>query len=162
MISTPNLNSKIIISTNENNFANVEMLLHKILPSINVKKVENDYSIANVIMAQPGKLKEILAVAKSIFTPFLIIFSYEDTVLSQDIPIDFRRITYGFSPEADFFASDESITDEGFNFKLNHKGSTVPIWVKKPFSRDEIYAVLSFVCIASILGFNIIEISEVF
>jgi hypothetical protein len=156
------LNTKIIISTNENNFTDVETLLHKILPNINAKRIEDDYSKADVIMVQPGKAEEVMAVAKSISTPLCVIFSYEDAVLSQAMPPDFKKITYGFSPEADFFASDENVTDDGFTFKLTYKGSTIPIWVKRPFSKDEIYVAMSFVSIAAILGFNVVEISEVF
>lgn len=154
--------TKIIISTNENNFSVLEILLHKILPNINVKKSGDDYANADVVMIPSGKAEEVITAAKSISTPFFVIFNHEDTVLSQAMPPDFKKVTYGFSPEADFFASDENATEDGFNFKLNYKGSTVPIWIKRPFSKDEVYAVLSFISVAATLGLNVIEISEVF
>lgn len=94
------------------------------------------------------------------FSPNLenfVIFNYDNPEL-QDLckPLNFKKITFGFSKEADFSASDQNLTDQGINFKLNYKGSSVPVW----FKRDQVHNVLAAISAAVISGMNVIEVSE--
>ncbi len=77
--------------------------------------------------------------------------------LAPDAEVEF--VTYGFSPDADFYASDQIEADEGINFKLNYKGSSVPIWLKA-HGEKTIETALPAICAAIISGMNIVEVSE--
>lgn len=68
--------------------------------------------------------------------------------------------TLGLSDRVDFCTyGDENITDGGINFKLNHKGSSVPIWTKAK-NEEEIYNYLLAISVAIDSGMNPVEISE--
>lgn len=74
-----------------------------------------------------------------------------------------EKTDFGFNETADFKASDVNITQEAINFKLNFKGNSVPIWLKNENytnNADEIYIILSAICVGDFLGMNIVEISE--
>jgi UDP-N-acetylmuramyl pentapeptide synthase len=77
--------------------------------------------------------------------------------------MEHKKTDFGFNENANFRASDVNITEEEINFKLNFKGSSVPIWLKNENSTnnaDEIYAIFSAICVGVYLGMNIVEISE--
>ncbi|MFH1462304.1 MAG: hypothetical protein ABIG08_01200 [bacterium] len=68
-------------------------------------------------------------------------------------------LTFGFQKGADFQASDIS-QQEGTNFKINHEGNIVPVWLKESLSRKEICSVLAAVAIGTIFDLNLVEISQ--
>jgi hypothetical protein len=80
---------------------------------------------------------------------------------------DFKKIKFGLSEKADVFVSDLTAdSGKGINFKINHKGSTVPFWInslseeKRGLFSSWIYPVLSVVCAGIIFDLNLVEISE--
>lgn len=68
------------------------------------------------------------------------------------------NFTFGFEEKADFKASDVHING-GLNFKLNYSGKIIPIWQNNS-DNDYAYGALIASCIGTILGFNLVEISE--
>ncbi len=74
-----------------------------------------------------------------------------------------KKVDFGFNDNASFRASDVNITNESINFKLNFRGNSVPIWLvnyNHTNNADEIYSILSAICVGDIVGMNIVEISE--
>ncbi len=68
--------------------------------------------------------------------------------------------TYGIKDNADFRISDINIDSQGVNFKLNHKGSTVPFWVKGEFDEKEVEKMAGFISLFYLSGKNFVEISQ--
>ena len=68
-------------------------------------------------------------------------------------------LTFGFQSGAEVLASD--MKENGhINFKINYKGNIVPIWLKEPYNKEQIYSVLGAVSIGTILNLNLVEISQ--
>lgn len=68
-------------------------------------------------------------------------------------------LSFGFEAGCDFFASDLKING-GINFKMNHSGKSVPIWLEKARWEGKIDGVLAVVAIATVFGLNLVEISQ--
>lgn len=131
--------SKIIIATEKNNISEIEALLKVLTPNVR----------ADFIDANLAKSKDYL------------IFNFDNLELRKACELsEAEKISFGFSDQADFYASDQMKTEDGISFKLNYKGNSVPIWIKSPFDNEKIYNVLAAVCVAVISGLNIVEISE--
>lgn len=73
--------------------------------------------------------------------------------------IDFSGLTFGLKSNVDFHASDIKTNGET-NFKLNHEGSSVPVWMEDNSGKDLVYAALSAFAVGSVLGLNLVEISQ--
>jgi UDP-N-acetylmuramoyl-tripeptide--D-alanyl-D-alanine ligase len=78
-----------------------------------------------------------------------------------------RIFTYGFNKEADMYASEENIFYEeekpkGVIFRVDEKGSSVPVLINGVFGRNHVYASLSALAFASVLKFNLLESAQVF
>ncbi len=77
-------------------------------------------------------------------------------------------ITYGFSETADMRATDAAFSFfddgereiKGLNFKLNYKGTSMPVRLKHILARHQIYAVLAAAVAGTQMGMNLVEISE--
>jgi len=70
-----------------------------------------------------------------------------------------KILTFGLQNRASLMASNFKING-GTNFKINYKGNTVPIWLKKTFGREQIYSALAACCVGVIFNLNLVEISE--
>ncbi len=77
-------------------------------------------------------------------------------------------LTFGLSKKADIQATeiqlDQELLDEGIpqikglTFKVNYKGSTVPVFLSKTVSQAQIYSVLGAIAVGLALGLNLIDI----
>jgi hypothetical protein len=72
---------------------------------------------------------------------------------------NFKTLTFGFQSGADFQATDVNVNG-GTNFKVNYKGSTVPVWLEGSGGKDRIYSALLAACVATIFDLNLVEISQ--
>lgn len=70
-----------------------------------------------------------------------------------------HKLTFGFQEGADFQATDINL-NSGTNFKINYEGNVVPIWLEKLFGKEQIYSALAAAAVGTILGLNLIEISQ--
>ncbi|KKR20124.1 MAG: UDP-N-acetylmuramoyl-tripeptide-D-alanyl-D-alanine ligase [Candidatus Moranbacteria bacterium GW2011_GWA2_39_41] len=75
-----------------------------------------------------------------------------------------NAITFGFSDQAEMRASDVclgcagQIGDlKGLSFKLNYKGTTIPVRLNNILAKHQIYAVLAAVSIGDGFGINLVE-----
>ena len=91
--------------------------------------------------------------------------------LVQEIKSELKRssLSYGFDSDADVVARDinyffpETKSENNFcglSFKLDYRGSVIPINLPGVFSIPSVYAVLSALAVAISLDYNIIEISS--
>jgi UDP-N-acetylmuramyl pentapeptide synthase len=90
-----------------------------------------------------------------------LILNFDDRAVREiDKITNLKSFKFGFSEKCDFMASDINESEDGTNFKLIYKGNIIPIWLKNLFGKEEIYNVLSAICVGALLGLNIVEMSE--
>lgn len=76
-------------------------------------------------------------------------------------------LTFGLAEQKENFigpelqASDVRFIENGLNFKLNYKGSSVPIWLSRSSAREDIYSVLSAIAAGVALNVNLVELSHI-
>lgn len=92
---------------------------------------------------------------------FLILKFNEEIVkrLKEETSLSF--LSFGFNERADFSASDINING-GVNFKINYKGNIVPVWLEKSKGEEQIPFVLEAAAAGTVLGLNLVEISQAF
>ena len=106
--------------------------------------------------------KEIEELAKIIPAYGFLILNFDDRIVRKiDELTNLKSFTFGFEEKADFRASDIHTTETGINFKINYKGKIIPIWQEGSFAKEKIYSILTASCVGTILGLNLVEISEV-
>jgi UDP-N-acetylmuramyl pentapeptide synthase len=125
-----------------------------------VLKVSNGKIIPEIIFLHPKNFKN-----KEFLDDQIFIIYDSDEIDSKSIVKDLinRKIDFGFNENATLRASDVIITNDEINFKLNFKGNSVPVWSKNENhtnNADEVYNILSAICVGDFLGLNIVEISE--
>jgi len=104
---------------------------------------------------------QIKKIAKILPTQGYLILNFDDeTVREIKGETNLKEITFGFQEGADFRATDIKL-NSGTNFKINYKGNIVPIWLEKVFGKEQIYSALSAAAVGTILGLNLVEISNV-
>ena len=146
---------KIIIVKKEN-FTEIKKFLKILAPNAEVDFIEPEN-----LEKSSAKIKTGAGAPDETF----LFYNFDDESLREAIKdLEFsasggRKISFGLSGSADFFSSDENTTDDGINFKLNYKGSSVPIWLKSQ-NREDILSCLAAISVAVIFGANMVEVSE--
>lgn len=121
-----------------------------------------------LVLAGENKEAAILNEFLSMNGCIILNFDNEKTLISQkeikELPINKRKrlLTFGFQEGADLRATDIIPQEDGqLSFKLNCKGSFVPIWIKSTGAEKEmIYPALASASIGIALGLNLVEISQ--
>lgn len=151
---------KIIAILVKEQFKDIEQILFSTGYSIKTKIFDSkNYENAEVIFFDEEKIKELEGLKEK--DKFILVFNKDKGEIFDAIKeFEFEKISYGFSENSDFMASDVNETEEGINFKLNYRGNSIPIWLKNKSGNDKIYEALAIICIANILGINILEIAE--
>lgn len=117
-------------------------------------------------LEQIKKEKETLI--RSLKSDGLAILNY-DNPLSREMAKNSKAkvISYGFSSEADLVAQDVNYNFDkgdyeltGINFKLNFKGSIVPVFMKNAISLGAVYAALAASACALELGMNLVDVAN--
>lgn len=125
------------------------------------KDEEKGFSSPHLVTTREVKKIYELIKKRSNQSSSKIILNFDDKIVKEMIDgNNFNILTFGFNEEADFCASDVMLLNEETNFKINYKGSTVPIWLNGLFDKNKIYSVLSAICVGVILGLNLVEISQ--
>lgn len=103
-----------------------------------------------------------------------LILNFDDEAV-REIKLESRvsSLTFGFQQGADFQVTDikENGRDTrllaegespalGTNFKINHKGNIVPIWLEKLFGKEYLYGAQAAICAGMILNLNLVQISQ--
>jgi UDP-N-acetylmuramyl pentapeptide synthase len=109
-----------------------------------------------------GKRNEkIWALAKEMPSQGYLVLNFDDETVRgiKDETNLINKLTFGFQERADFKASDICLNG-GTNFKVNHKGYVVPVWLNKLFGKEQIYAALAAASCGNIFGLNLVEVSQ--
>lgn len=76
-------------------------------------------------------------------------------------------VSFGFSPEAQMRATDISFNYEsnegiikGLSFKLNYKGTSIPVRLNNVLAKHQIYAALAAAAVGTGFGINLVEIGR--
>jgi UDP-N-acetylmuramyl pentapeptide synthase len=70
-----------------------------------------------------------------------------------------NKTGFGFSPEAEFRASDMRIAKE-LNFKVNVGGNIIPVWLSRAFGEEQVLSVLAAMAVGRIFGLNLIQTTQ--
>jgi len=89
---------------------------------------------------------------------YLILNYDEENIRRLKNQASSKVLTFGFRSGADFRASDVKVND-GTNFKINHHGNIVPVWLGKSFGKEYIYAALAAAAVGEVFGLNLVEVS---
>lgn len=110
--------------------------------------------------AERETTKEILDFAKSLPSQVLLVLNFDDETIREigDVT-NLKTCTFGFQEGADFKASDINLNG-GTNFKINFRGSIVPVWLEGLFGKEQIYSALVAACAGEIFDFNLVELSQ--
>jgi len=137
--------------------------------SASVKK--NNYlikysSLPVLVVTDVGDKEKIIEIAKLInLLPSFgyLILNFDDETIKEikNKKKSPKEITFGFQEGANFQATDV-IINGGTNFKIDYRGSVVPVWLKGYFGKEQIYSVLAATAVGTILGLNLVEISQSF
>jgi UDP-N-acetylmuramyl pentapeptide synthase len=155
-----NVKNKIIIVADESKFLEIKKNLNLLVPTVEVLDYKENLKDFQIVLAKENQTEKI---AKKSYENTFLVFNYDNESLREVFKnSNLEKINFGFSANADFFVSDKILTNEGINFKVNNKGSAIPIWLNKVSSDDDIYNALFAICVGVIFGLNIVEISEIF
>lgn len=112
------------------------------------------------------KTIEIRKLAKSLPSRGYLILNFDDeTVREIKDETNLRELSFGFQEGADFQATDIKLNN-GTNFKINYKGSIVPVWLAPTpkfgvgVGKEQIYSALAATAVGTIFGLNLVEISQ--
>ncbi|MBU2540050.1 hypothetical protein KJ786_02725 [Patescibacteria group bacterium] len=106
------------------------------------------------------EIKQISELAQLIPSYGFLVLNFDDkSAVKINDTANLKDITFGFEQGADFMASDVNTDNEGANFKINHNGKSIPIW-QDSVGKEHVYSALATSCVGTILGLNLVEISE--
>ncbi len=90
----------------------------------------------------------------------------DDVVLRMREKTNASVITFGFGKGADLrvvgyeLRVDENGNPKGISFKVDYKGSVVPLRLDSVFGKQQVYAALAAIAVGIALDMNLVEISE--
>ncbi len=70
-----------------------------------------------------------------------------------------KRLSYGFQKNADFYISDLNLSDR-VNFKVNHKGSSIPIWIKDKNGKETVLFNTLALGVGTMLNLNFVKLAQ--
>jgi len=115
----------------------------------------------DLFAAERSKVKKEMNFIKDLPSPTKLILNYDDeTVRELEEKTEVSSSTFGLGKGSDFRATDVQINMDGTNFKINHEGNTVPVWLGKLFGRRQVYGSLLTCAIAQELDINLIKASK--
>ncbi len=137
-------------------------------PKIAVVISDNQEMVKNVISQILGRSfrieEEVLFVddleEKDLSTKKYLILNFDDGNIQKLKEKTLAKVlTFGFKEGADFQASDIKINDRT-NFKINHQGNIVPVWLGEAFDQKEICSILAAIAVGTIFDLNLVRISQ--
>lgn len=90
---------------------------------------------------------------------YLVLNSDDETIREIKKESSARLLSFGLQLGSDFQITDIKL-NAGTNFKINHEGDIVPVWLEKLLDKEQIYSVLAAAAVGVIFDFNLIEISQ--
>ncbi|MDD3102416.1 MAG: UDP-N-acetylmuramoyl-tripeptide--D-alanyl-D-alanine ligase [Patescibacteria group bacterium] len=134
-----------------------------VVTAIGSSHLEFFKSIENVAKEKQEIISHLLP------TGWAILNSDDERVISMKNKTEAKILTYGLSEKSDVKAieiildqewEDGKYKIEGLRFKVNYKGSIVPVFLPNIIARSQAYSALAAIAVGIILDLNLIEISE--
>ncbi|MDO8555470.1 MAG: UDP-N-acetylmuramoyl-tripeptide--D-alanyl-D-alanine ligase [bacterium] len=117
-----------------------------------------------------GVIKEKLKILKNLQSEDCAILNGDNVLLSElKEKTNAQIVTYGFSEGTDFTASnyhillkeeDGKTLPEGITFKIDYKGSSIPVRIFNTFGKHNVYPALAAVATGVTTGLNLLNVSE--
>ncbi len=116
-----------------------------------------------------GSLENIIAEKRKIITHLkeshIAVLNADDrNVMGMRTLTKAKVITFGFSEEADFRATDVRLSqkddDVGTSFKLHAQGNVLPVFLHNALGKGQVKAALTAIAVASALKVNLLETIE--
>lgn len=117
-----------------------------------------------------GVVKEKLKILKNLQNEDYAILNGDDVLISEfKEKTNAQIVTYGFNEGADFTASnyhmllkeeDGKTVPEGITFKVDYKGSSLPVRIFNTFGKHNVYPALAAVATGVTAGLNLLNVSE--
>jgi UDP-N-acetylmuramoyl-tripeptide--D-alanyl-D-alanine ligase len=112
--------------------------------------------------------KEKIKLLKNLKNEGIAIINYDNkNIVGVEKDINKKVISYGIKSKADIIAKDIVFTPPskvgdlyGVSFKIEYKGSVVPVMIPNASSLPTIYAFLSAFAVAISLGFNLLDLID--
>ena len=89
----------------------------------------------------------------------LIINLDDQTVRKIGDGLNVKESTFGFGQGAELRVTDIH-QNPGVNFKVDYQGNLVPVWLEGVFGKEQIYSALAASAVGTVLGLNLVEISQ--
>ncbi len=150
----------------------MENLLSWIKPDIAVLTALSEIPAHVEFFPSPEALiKEKTKILKNLTSEDTVILNSDDILARplQDDKLKAQLITYGFKEGANLLASNYHVVlkeengktiPEGITFKVDYKGSSVPIRLFNTFGRHHVYPALSALAAGVVVGFNLVDMAE--
>ena len=84
----------------------------------------------------------------------------DEKIKKIKVRADVKKVGFGLEEGADLRAIDIH-SRLGINFKVNYRGSFVPVWLEGASEKEQIYPALASIAVGVILGLNLVEISQI-
>lgn len=151
----------LIFETEDKNIKKFEFYLkNSEVPILVISRV-GDIPYDEIFFAgEREKISQSFNLAKTLPVQSYLVLNYDDETVREIADFtNIKTFTFGFNERADFFASDIKL-NHGTNFKVNYQGKVVPFWLEKTFGKEQIYSALASTAVGTILGLNLVEISQ--
>lgn len=141
----------------------IEYLLSFVRPNVGVV---TDVSLTHIefFKSLEGVAKEKMSLVSSLGEKALAIINIDNEYIKKiKGQAKCRVVTFGFSDEADMQASDISFNYlekqeiKGLSFKLNYKGTNLPVRLNNVLARHQAYPALVAVAVGIEFGINLVE-----
>lgn len=118
------------------------------------------FSAPEAMLREKAKLLEVLPA-----TGFAILNADDKQVIGLKSLTRARPLSFGFSDKADFRISNfinnlEAAGEGGVSFKISNQNRLVPVKIPGSFGRGQAYAAAAAAAVGSLVGLNLIQISE--
>ncbi|KKT57405.1 MAG: UDP-N-acetylmuramoyl-tripeptide-D-alanyl-D-alanine ligase [Candidatus Giovannonibacteria bacterium GW2011_GWC2_44_9] len=144
-----------------------DKLLKIVRPDIGIVTAVGEIPVHVEFFSGPEEVtREKSKLVKNLSSDNWAILNFDDetvwsmSALGEKLKTNASVIGFGFGNGADILASNYKISKEGISFKMDYKGSSVPVRLKNVFGKHFVYAALSATAVGIIFEMNLIEISE--
>ncbi|MAF43835.1 MAG: hypothetical protein CMI54_06695 [Parcubacteria group bacterium] len=147
----------------------IYFLKNSILPVLVITQAGEFHPDKEFFAGDIKDVKEAREIAELLPSHSFLILNYDDeTVREIDILTKAHSLNFGVGARVDVKATDIVISQRvvdgkiqrGLNFKVNHKGSIVPVWLNNIFGRKQIYASLAAASCGMVMDLNLIDVSR--
>lgn len=155
----------LVYSADSSNIQEAEFLLKKAKSIILVITHVGEYYVdKEFFAAEKSDVAFIERLVKALPSHANLVLNFDDeTIRDMKNQTNAHTISFGFGVRSDIQVTDIFLTqlpELGTNFKINYKGSIVPVWLKNLFGKEHIYAALAGVAVGEISELNLVEISS--